>query len=299
MNEMYYYRAFGLTIESELVIPQVPPIPPCMPDVRIITADLSGEKPDRKKLLVDNGNMVYTTSSTVFRVTHGSLIEADIMPGEAESYVAVYLLGSCMGSILIQRGFMLLHGSCVTNGRHAVLITGDSGAGKSTMAAEFLKHGWKLITDDVTTVFDVETSPMVRSSYPSQKLWRDALEHYERPKEDVYSLFTTGGREKFGVDVTRFFHDGVSPLSMIVRLSAEPAGRGLYPMEGAAKIDQLMRNTYRINYIPIADRQRHFQRCVTLSTKIPMALAIRENGKDCAPVLYDMITKFMEETCHD
>ena len=60
-----------------------------------------------------------------------------------------------------------------------------------------------------------------------------------------------------------------------------------------------MRNTYRMYLIEKRHLQRHFQRCVNLSTRIPMALAVRENGKDCAPVLYDMITKFMEEHCHD
>ena len=65
------------------------------------------------------------------------------------------------------------------------------------------------------------------------------------------------------------------------------------------KVDQLMRNTYRSFMIAPHDRPRHFQRCVTLSTKIPMALAIRENGRQCAETLYTMITDYLGGMNHD
>jgi hypothetical protein len=204
-----------------------------------------------------------------------------------------------MGAILVQRGFMLLHGSCVTDGKRSILITGDSGAGKSTLAAEFLKRGWKLLTDDVTCVFDRDGVPMVRSSYPSQKLWQDALDRYEKSGDDIHSLYFSEDREKFGVNVEGSFFDGTAPLSMAVRLIPADHPTSLSPIEGMARVDQLMRNTYRMYLIEKRHLQRHFQRCVTLATKLPMALAVRENGKDCAPTLYDMITKFMEEHCHD
>ena len=211
----------------------------------------------------------------------------------------MYLMGSCMGAILVQRGFMLLHGSCVTDGRRSVLITGDSGAGKSTLAAEFLKQNWKLLTDDVTCIFDRDGVPMVQSSYPSQKLWQDALDHYDKTDNDIHSLYFSEDREKFGVNVSDSFLDGVRPLSMVVRLIPADHPTGLSSIEGMAKVDQLMRNTYRLFLIEKRHLQRHFQRCVTLAGKLPMALAIRENGKQCAAILYDKITAYMEENCHD
>ena len=64
-------------------------------------------------------------------------------------------------------------------------------------------------------------------------------------------------------------------------------------------MDQLLRNTYRSRMIEEVNRPRHFQRCVTLSTKLPMALVIREEGKQCAEELYERITKYLEEQYHD
>jgi hypothetical protein len=140
---------------------------------------------------------------------------------------------------------------------------------------------------------------VVQPSYPSQKLWQDALDRYEKGSDEIHSLYFSEDREKFGVNVAESFFDGICPLSMVVRLIPADHPTHISPIEGMAKVDQLMRNTYRMYLIEKRHLQRHFQRCVTLATKLPMALAVRENGKDCAPTLYDMITKFMEEYCHD
>ena len=235
----------------------------------------------------------------LFRITNGNLIEVDPAPNCTESHLSVYLMGTCMGAIQYQRGIMMLHGSCVTDGKRSILLTGDSGAGKSTLAAEFLRWGWKLITDDVSALYDIEGVPMVQSSYPSQKLWQDALDRYERPESDIHSLYFSESREKFGVDVTRFFYDGRAPLSMVVRLIPGADSCILEAVEGMTKVDQLMRNTYRRELIEQHRLQEHFQRCVTLSTKIPMAVVTRMDGEDCAGRMYDLITTFLEEKHHD
>ena len=299
MNKTKMYKAFGLVIESQLPIPQLDAIRDGQPDVRIVPAKLRGIVDPQVPEVTEGCATVLTMTDTIFRVTGGNLIEADVCDGDTDSNVAVYLMGSCMGAILVQRGFMLLHGSCVTDGKRSVLITGDSGAGKSTTAAEFLKRGWKLLTDDVTCVFDREGVPMVQSSYPSQKLWQDALDHYEKGGEDIHSLYFSDTREKFGVNVSKSFFDGVCPLSMVVRLLPGDHETHLAPMNGMAKVDQLMRNTYRMYLIEKRHLQRHFQRCVTLAGRLPMALAIRENGKQCADTICDLIINYLEEQSHD
>lgn len=299
MNKTKLYKAFGLVIESVLPIPQIPEAGEAAPDVRIVPAKLRGIVDPEAPTTAEGGAIIPTLTDTLFRVTNGNLIEADVCEEDTESNVAVYLMGSCMGAILVQRGFMLLHGSCVTDGRRSVLITGDSGAGKSTTAAEFLRRGWKLLTDDVTCIFDRDGVPMVQSSYPSQKLWQDALDRYEKSACDIHSLYFSEDREKFGVNVSDSFFDGVCPLSMVVRLIPADHSTCLSPIEGMAKVDQLMRNTYRGYFIARQDQPRHFQRCVNLAMKIPMALAVRDKGKQCADTIYELITKHLEENCHD
>ena len=208
MNEFCLLQAFGLSIASEFRITGIPEASDTSDtDVQIRRADLASYAIPDNCYQIKQGDIRFSYNNTgQFRVTNGTLIEVDPDPACTESHLGVYLMGSCMGAILHQRGFMPLHGSCVTDGSRSILITGDSGAGKSTLAAEFLSRGWKLLTDDVSAVFDVDTMPKVQSSYPSQKLWQDALDRYERPESDVHSLYFTDAREKFGVDVSRYYH---------------------------------------------------------------------------------------------
>ena len=299
MQKTSFYKAFGLVIESCFPLPQVPLIEPRDPDVRVVRADLSTLPSECRKTVSANSVYFLAKGQGCFYITNGDFIQVDPLPGHTEAHLAVFIMGSSMGAILHQRGYLPIHGSCITDGKRSILLTGDSGAGKSTLAAEFLSRGWKLVTDDVCCVSSFDSTPMVQSSYPSQKLWQDALDRYERPKSDIHSLYTTDSREKFGVDVSRFFFDGCAPLSMVIRLLPIKGPCILQPMEGVMKVDQLMRNTYRSQIIEQRNLQRHFQRCVTLSTKIPMAVVTRTDGQDCAAKMYELITDYLEEQNHD
>lgn len=296
MKNKYWYKAFGLNIVSEIAIAQVPVIEAEKnADVTIKISDLSKVSFDRDEYFrITEMEIVFSIGDLAkFRITNANMIEVDPVQDCNDSRLGVYLMGSCMGAVLHQKGQFLFHGSCVTNGERAILITGDSGAGKSTLAAEFLAHGWKLVTDDVAVIKNIETIPVVQSSYPSQKLWQDSLEHYERKKEDIHSLYFEDTREKFGINVSEFFADGCYPLKLVVRLAcAENFPCHIQPIEDMAKVNQFRVNTYRLMMVEPEKQQEHFSRCVMLANKVQMALVLREQGKSCATELYEMIIKY-------
>ena len=291
MNKPYLYQAFGFVIRSEFRIAQLPAADESAEvDIMFCRNNLTSYNLKENHYRFVQRELLFSISEVAtFHVVDGSCVEVDPDEKCSESVLGVYLMGSCMGAVLHQRGFMPLHGSCVTNGVHAVLITGDSGAGKSTLAAEFLKQGWKLLTDDVAAVSDAEAIPMVRSSYPSQKLWQDALTRYDRPEEDIHSLYFTENRQKFGVNVAEYFLNGEAPLSMIVRLLPTGEPCSISPIEGIVKIDQLMYNTYRIFMVPPEQRERHFRRCAAIAERVPMMLLTRQEGAQCAEQLYSLV----------
>lgn len=297
MEKTYLYEAFGLVLQSEYPIAQLLTAQEgAQADVTIRRADLSGYGLPEDHYRLSPSELLLSISDVgTFRVTEGKLVEIQPAENITLSNLGVYIMGSCMGAILHQRGFMPLHGSCVTDGTHAILITGESGAGKSTLAAEFLSRGWKLLTDDVCAVFDPEGSATVQSSYPSQKLWQDSLDHYGRPESDIHSLYFNEEREKFGVDVRRFFHKGTAPLSMVVQLIPTDEPCSIRPIDAFTAIKQLMQNTYRMFMIPKEYHQRHFQRCATLAGKIPLMLLTRQKGVACADQLYHLIDRCLEE----
>lgn len=292
----YLYEAFGFIIDSEFPIAQIPLRKRSgSPDIIIKYSALSELPPtgDDFYFFDDQEASFDIAELAKFRITNGNCIEVSPIAEYNASRLGVYLMGSCMGAIIHQRGLFPLHGSCVTNGEYAILITGDSGAGKSTLAAEFLSHGWKLATDDVAVVKNIESEPLVQSSYPSQKLWQDSLEQYNHKEEEVHSLYFDEHREKFGVNVSEYFAEGVYPLKLVIRLAfSEDYPTQIQPINDMAKVNQLMINTYRTFMIPAEKKQDHFRRCVALANKVQMAFVLRKQGESTAAKLYEMILKY-------
>jgi hypothetical protein len=70
-----------------------------------------------------------------------------------ESFQA-YLLGRALSFALVELGFEPLHGTAVAVDGAALVFLGDSGFGKSSLAACFLSAGHRLITDDLLTLRD-------------------------------------------------------------------------------------------------------------------------------------------------
>jgi hypothetical protein len=60
-----------------------------------------------------------------------------------------YFLNQVLSYCLLARGIEPLHATAIVVGERAVAFLGDSGFGKSTLAAAFLQKGYALLTDDV------------------------------------------------------------------------------------------------------------------------------------------------------
>jgi hypothetical protein len=88
---------------------------------------------------------------------------------------ATYLTGPVFGFLLRMRRIVALHASAIEVGDHAVALVGDTGAGKSTTAAMFVRFGYKVITEDIAAVIDVDGRLAVRSGYADIALWPDAV----------------------------------------------------------------------------------------------------------------------------
>jgi hypothetical protein len=59
------------------------------------------------------------------------------------------LLDTVLGTAGLQRGLDALHAAAVTVGEHLVALAAAAGAGKSTLAAELIRRGAQLFTDDL------------------------------------------------------------------------------------------------------------------------------------------------------
>lgn len=83
----------------------------------------------------------------------------------------VYLLGQVLSFSLLAFGIEPLHGTVVSVNGEAIAFVGDCGYGKSTLAAAFLDHGFRIVTDDVIALVETRSGWTVQPGLPRIKLF--------------------------------------------------------------------------------------------------------------------------------
>jgi hypothetical protein len=178
---MYYYTAYGLIVQSVLLLPELQMTSPTPPDIKILLGTIDW-KPEVESNTWDhfrvNGQdeaYLYWQVVGKFRVRSGREITIEPHLDVTEKVIRLPLLGAVLAMVLHQRQFLILHASAIAVGNHAAVFLGCKGQGKSTMAATLFGRGHRLLADDVTAV-DVRhpEQPMILPGFPQIKLWPEA-----------------------------------------------------------------------------------------------------------------------------
>jgi hypothetical protein len=82
---------------------------------------------------------------------------------------------------LSRLGKLVLHASAVEVNGGGIVFVGESGRGKSTLAASFATNGCRLLTDDGLVIEETEKGYQALPSQPSIRLWDDSQEALIHP----------------------------------------------------------------------------------------------------------------------
>lgn len=82
----------------------------------------------------------------------GRRIEYRCLARCAPEALEAYVLGQVLSFALVKRGIEPLHASAVLVDGGALAFLGEAGRGKSTLAAAFLRAGFRLVTDDLLAI---------------------------------------------------------------------------------------------------------------------------------------------------
>lgn len=135
---MNSFQVFELILSSEIDLPELKPAPPgSIPDAFI----RFGDTPERLTDARFSGTMFQAQPGAVLIDIPGiarylSLGGQEIIitnsPGWNEADVRHFLLTTSLISLLLQRGFLVLHGATVIRNASALSLLGVSKSGKST-----------------------------------------------------------------------------------------------------------------------------------------------------------------------
>lgn len=274
--------AYGLTIASELPLPELP-----LATNSNGPADVSirfGSLPDSDST---DGQRIGPISwvsgdSLTLNVPHiarycaigGSTIIIDPVDGIDDDSVRVFLLGSMMGALLLQRGFMLLHGCAVEVDGKALVAVGPSGSGKSTLTEGFRRRGHAILADDLVAI-NVDGAAL--PGIPRIKLWHDVTEHLAIDRTALPRI--RPNLEKFGLPVAEAMAKGPLPVAYVYALGSHHGDDVVIrPLDGFARFNLLLENSYRLRFVKgLGRRPQHLAQATKLAGQIRARVAERPN----------------------
>lgn len=298
------YRAFGLSIISDVPLPELP-ITVCLTD----EADVTVTSEDLSKTWTDLGIHPYSfkvkenyvlfqlPNVAIFLIKNGKEIIVSPWPGADPAQIRLYILGTCMGAILLQRKILPLHGSAVSVDGKVYAFIGDSGAGKSTLATALLEKGFDLLSDDVIPVsISLEDGlPYVTPSYPQQKLWAESLNHFGMNAREYHSIYKR--ENKYLIPVATKFSEEVLPLAGVFELIKKDQQRIEFsPVVGLERLNTLFAHTYRHIFIkPLGLVGWHFSVSAKMAEKVQFYQIKRPATGFTAPQLAELILETIKE----
>ena len=275
---LQFYRAHGLVLASEIELPELAPLGIAFdtaPDVRIRVGEvarLDGDRPPGLDVVARPDGAAFVEVPGVARYLAKDGRNIIVAPdGEAHSgSVRTFLLGIAMTLICHQRNFLTLHASAVAFGDRVVAFAGDSGAGKSTMAAHCVEAGASLVADDLLRVSITDDGLSAHPGVPQFRLWRHALEGLNWSTEGRTPIYWR--EDKFSVPAAGRIEDDTLPLVGIYVLQQdEGVAEAVWErLAGTAAATALIVNSpgWLKTIDVVGRRPGHFKDCAQLANRV-------------------------------
>jgi hypothetical protein len=185
-----------------------------------------------------------------------------------------YLLVDALSFSMVRLGWEPLHATAVLTDRGVVAFLGNSGDGKSTLAALFVQHGCKLVTDDMLVLERDSGRWLVQPGPPRLKLYRDMADHLLGSTPDGIVMNPDTTKLIIPLDSDQCV-TGAHALTAVYILGDE-AGRQpdapvIRRLSQAAAFPRLLAHTAGHYPSDAARLRRQFEFATTLVQEIPMS----------------------------
>ncbi|MBX2849143.1 MAG: hypothetical protein KTR16_12530 [Acidiferrobacterales bacterium] len=299
---MNYYNAYELCICSDIEIPELfawPEGEPSDADLHIYEQRIDESI---KNSLVQIGPFLFADENTVllqvaniavFLIENGRQIIYQKIGDSHDDDVRAFLLGSCLGAILIQRDFLVLHASTVEVDDGCIVCVGRSTAGKSTLAATFLQSGFSIISDDVCAI---GADNCVIPGVPRVKINQDTADflNIDTSALKVIRAVCDG---KFSLPLGDRFCSEKLPIRAIYELAVGKDEMSITRPSGQFECFSVInRNLYRPRYVKALEKSKPiFEQECELASTVPVFKITRPMAQKSS----DQIQKIILENLND
>ncbi len=282
----YYYRVYDLNVESDIEMPELLEV-----DVndKIDVVIKYGKVPENMINKILEGSWFHLEEkSFVFRVENiakyfvenGSEIIIEPYELANKDDVKTFTLGTSFGILIKQRNDIAIHGGTILIDNKAVILTGNTGAGKSTLTNAFRHNGYRFLCDDVSVLGNKKDSIFVMPAYPQQKLCKDAMDKMGYDTEKFKKI--DDDRDKYCIPVHDSFEKDPCKLSAIceIELTDKDDDVEIKEILGQEKLFSVLKNIYRIELIRTMDmKKEYFSKCLEIAKNIRVFKVKRPKDK--------------------
>jgi len=199
---------------------------------------------------------------------NGHTVRCWPVPGISEYTVDHLYLNQVLPLVLSKQGEFVFHASAIETGLGALVFMGESGRGKSTLAASFATSGFRFLTDDGLLVEEANGSYQVQPSHPSIRLWddsQDALVAKEVPIAPPVQ-YTSKARFLAGVDLA--FCGEARALQHVYFLGEGAADTVEFqPLNPSEALMELVKHSFLLDIEEQALLAQHFDRLARLVSR--------------------------------
>lgn len=296
-DNMYYYYLYGIFVKSEVKLYNLDIIPEHEHDLFVHYGELSEEiiksRNDGITSVMSQNQAWFTNDVGVFVIDNGNEITVSTSREATDDEVASFVLGWGMAFLFQQRGIPAIHSSALIKNGNVFLISGVSGAGKSTIALELINRGFKYICDDIAMV-DYKRGMIVEPAFPLQKVCRNVAENID---DKGLLTYINEKKDKFSYRNEDDFCNEPGVLKKIFFLRKDTCEEvqvkklvGMNLWNGVANSLFLL-DAYRALGFPYVEKVR----CLEIAGKIEAYQIVRPDGKNTVDEICKIITDLMEE----
>ncbi|HEY9632635.1 MAG TPA: hypothetical protein V6D14_04470 [Coleofasciculaceae cyanobacterium] len=296
MKKMFVYSTYGLRIKSFMPLPELLPATELEWDISIdvgstdcIPVEVLGKQWYLK--ITPTQAVLYLPGLVTFVVCEGLRILIDAAPDADEDLVRAYLVGMVMGIVLFQRGLSVLHASAVEVNGCSVAFMGNSGQGKSSLAAALQRQGYALRNDDVTPVSLNGDLAIAYPGFPQMKLSSESAAVLEYSPDLLFELNSL--EHKRGYRVIDTFTQTPLPLRCIYLLERGDDMQVTEPLNPSEALMELISQSWPTR-LGQPGGSHHFLQCCDLAKRVPFYRLHRTDNLSRLPDLAKFVKDHLE-----
>lgn len=286
------YRYCDISLGSNIALPELPLSVDSRPEVSFRCVPVSKLSPDstawidRHSLSDIDPFLVIEKQESAYLLRHfdladfiinsqGTEIECRLQKALPEETIRHLLLDQIMPRLLSHQGRLMVHASAVLTSKGIIAFLGDTGWGKSTLAASLVQPGVSLMTDDCLCVTEIDGTLFGIPAYTGLRLLPDSLDRLYPESPELLEFAHYSEKKRLPVAHIKHDHAG-QPLPLLALFVLIPPQDteavdevSIEPISSVETLVALTKHSFKLDFTDKQHISNSFLKTGQMSQRIP------------------------------